>query len=695
MKQNQSNNKSYPAQITADRSFHFFYSELTIQQSSCMGTGALPPSVPEKDVTKDSSYHKTNKQQAVTAMSPGILAAYNLKNKISNGRETKMRTTNLHTHCLKIASVFFLMLFAFSNSYSQYQIKHYDVGCLPTSNGQDFGRAIINRIDNGYAIAGYTYQNPSCIGNYDWLFMKLNPNGTVDCGRILGMQKDDKAYSLEQSVIDSSYFLAGYVSNMNSPFRKKATISRVDKNCNLTYTRGIMDTLNSTYYQIERDPFTRFGLSGFQETQVTVGYLRNKILAAQYLPNGVLVWANKYVSGGLSTEEAYSLAYQPVGTCYGLTAKTNFFTGSTANNDVMIVKLDYLGNVVWKKVYKVPSSSTTFIPNTEPRKIIAMPDGGFVVTGFTNVLGSTDRDVFVLRVSSNGLLNWSATYGSAGMYEEGQSIALDNNTLVITGSERMVSPAGSPNAFILKIPVGGGAPLFHKTWDSSNPTDAGFDIIRSATGAPNGYALTGHTYRGAFFNDVFLWRSDVNGNIPGSTCYDSLATYYKKLSPKLDSFTLNKVQLLDVTRPMTQVIPSGDVTTLCFSTTGGHMPKGENTDENIREENNNMKEESKGEFTEKENNSEVSEVKEFNLNQNSPNPFNPVTSINFELPVASFTTLRVYDMTGRLVSTLVNEFKPAGFHSTTFDGSRLSSGAYYYKIEAEGFTAIKKMMLIK
>jgi hypothetical protein len=92
----------------------------------------------------------------------------------------------------------------------------------------------------------------------------------------------------------------------------------------------------------------------------------------------------------------------------------------------------------------------------------------------------------------------------------------------------------------------------------------------------------------------------------------------------------------------------------------------------------------------------LSEVpKVYSLAQNYPNPFNPVTKINFAIPKQGFVTLKVYDVLGREVSTLVNEVKQTGNYSVDFDASYLSSGVYFYRIESGGFSDIKRMILIK
>jgi hypothetical protein len=85
----------------------------------------------------------------------------------------------------------------------------------------------------------------------------------------------------------------------------------------------------------------------------------------------------------------------------------------------------------------------------------------------------------------------------------------------------------------------------------------------------------------------------------------------------------------------------------------------------------------------------------FGLLQNYPNPFNPATVIGFQLVVNSFTSLKIYDILGKEVTTLVNEQLQPGSYEATFDASGLPSGTYFYKIQAGGFTATKKMILVK
>ncbi|TRZ64446.1 T9SS C-terminal target domain-containing protein, partial [bacterium] len=85
----------------------------------------------------------------------------------------------------------------------------------------------------------------------------------------------------------------------------------------------------------------------------------------------------------------------------------------------------------------------------------------------------------------------------------------------------------------------------------------------------------------------------------------------------------------------------------------------------------------------------------YSLAQNYPNPFNPVTKINYALPKQGFVTLKVFDILGREVKTLVNEMKSAGSYSVEFNGNELASGVYFYRLESNKFTDVKRMLLIK
>jgi len=85
----------------------------------------------------------------------------------------------------------------------------------------------------------------------------------------------------------------------------------------------------------------------------------------------------------------------------------------------------------------------------------------------------------------------------------------------------------------------------------------------------------------------------------------------------------------------------------------------------------------------------------FLFNQNYPNPFNPSTTITYALPSDGLVSLRVFDMRGRLISTLVSGYQTPGHYEVQFNAAGISSGAYIYVLESGSFSEIKKMVYLK
>ncbi|MEI7811356.1 MAG: T9SS type A sorting domain-containing protein, partial [Ignavibacteria bacterium] len=95
---------------------------------------------------------------------------------------------------------------------------------------------------------------------------------------------------------------------------------------------------------------------------------------------------------------------------------------------------------------------------------------------------------------------------------------------------------------------------------------------------------------------------------------------------------------------------------------------------------------------EKENSASVSS---YSVSQNYPNPFNPTTNIKYSIAKSGIVSLKIFDVIGKEVAVLVNQYQTAGTYHVQFDASHLSSGIYFYKLQSGDFTSVNKMMLIK
>ncbi|HMQ67861.1 MAG TPA: T9SS type A sorting domain-containing protein [Ignavibacteria bacterium] len=86
---------------------------------------------------------------------------------------------------------------------------------------------------------------------------------------------------------------------------------------------------------------------------------------------------------------------------------------------------------------------------------------------------------------------------------------------------------------------------------------------------------------------------------------------------------------------------------------------------------------------------------DYKLYQNFPNPFNPATILSYKINQSGFVTLKVYNLVGQVVATLVDDYQEVGTYSKQFDASNLSAGVYLYKLQVNNFTSVKRMTLIK
>ncbi len=579
----------------------------------------------------------------------------------NSNRNTKVRTMTVMT---AIAIVILCSL----NVSAQQMIKNYNFNCNNISSN-DNARSIINRIDTGYAIAGYAYHPICAIGPFDWMWLQLKSNGAVNQSRYLGTQLDDKCYSLIQDPSDKSYTLAGYMTNSG---KIKATIADLNSVGNFNYSKIMNDTLNSSYSQIVIDPARVLATSGYNEKPMG-NKVRNKLLCSQFTPAGPLAWSYRYDSWisatqqSTSIEEGKSLCFQQVGGVYGVAARTNFYSKSTTAWDPMVVKLSYTGNVIWKKVYRFNITNPNYYPSSEPTKIIPMTDGGFIVVGFTNSILQNGSHILVFRVASNGTLMWSSSYGTTAASHWGTSVVLDGNNVVVSGYRRQ---ANAQDALMMKIPITGGAPVWTRIWDPQANTETGYDIIRSnQSTASFGYAVTGDVSLNS--QDGFIWRTNANGLLDSSTCNNSTTLSRIVNDIRLDSFLLIRVAKTCKDFTPTILTTNYRENTICLGTFAV-LPEEEVNNDNP-----------------------VEEVDSYGLSQNYPNPFNPSTTIRFQIPVEGNVSVKVYDISGKMVAELVNDFKQKGSHSVQFNAANLSSGAYYYRIDANGFTDIKKMLLVK
>lgn len=563
-----------------------------------------------------------------------------------------MENKKMNNLVLKItAFVFFLLITLQANS--QYFVNTYDFP--PYSSKTDYGYSIERNFDGTVAgkwsIAGVSNSTPNA-GSYDWMFLKLDNSGSISCSVLLGFSQSDSCFSHIQLSGNRNNVLAGFYNNPAG--RQKASFSIIDTSCGHVLTKQISDSLNHEYRQVVKNTSDAFTAAGCIRSFITSGVYQNHILASQHSSAGALLWAYNYIPPfPWVDEKAYSITYQPVDGSYAITGVTNRFTGAGGIYQAFIMKISAAGAPIWFYGY-APMAGL----HSEGKKIVALPDGGFAVTGNSTAFDPAG-DIYMLRVGPTGLVIWQNTYGSIGATEKSESLIFQSSdaSLVYTGS---LKAAATEDVILSKVTLAVGVPVWIKRFPNSAGADNGYDLKEA--GSPAGYAVTGRFFNSSSAGeDVLFIKTNAVGNV-SSVCQDSLM-FQVRPGQWSGNCQRSTVPLTEITVTPVVTNPVPVIRSFCGSLTGING------------------------------NPEIAD--EFSLKQNYPNPFNPVTKIEFSLPEGGIVTVKVYDISGKLVKTLLNNYMLSGSHSIDFNGEGLASGIYLYEFKTEGFSDTKKMMLIK
>lgn len=377
-----------------------------------------------------------------------------------------------------------------------------------------------------------------------------------------------------------------------------------------------------------------------------------------------------------------------------------YVAGEIANQnnklDVLIAKIDPSGVVDWKDRYDVGYNdySPHFVFDSQ----------GNVIMGCTSELDSIWADYLLISYNLIGERNWTTRFTPGQFtanYVCGMAIS-SNDEIYVTGNTSALS------SLTVKLNSSGEVQWhdtkIHQLYIEDAIVDNNDEFI-----------IAGRKYNFSFDWDYFLIKYDNSGDTLWYRLYNSIGN----LQDVGFGTTVDMRNNVYITGGMgTTVMWEQDYGTLVYD------PNGNNTHlERFVPQNNGVDIARKMAFDSQNNliitghshnelegfniltimysnvvgiNNISSEIPgKYDLSQNFPNPFNPSTSIRFAIPKSSFVTLKVYDMLGREVATLVNQELNAGTFEYSFDGSKLTSGVYFYRIDAGDFTEIKKMMLVK
>jgi hypothetical protein len=300
-----------------------------------------------------------------------------------------------------------------------------------------------------------------------------------------------------------------------------------------------------------------------------------------------------------------------------------------------LIKTDSIGNELWSK-------------NIEGVCVQQTTDEGYIVTG-----GTANGDILLIKTDSYGDTLWKKTFGGEHG-DAGSSVQqTSDGGYIITGSAN--GEAYSIHETFLMKTDSLGDTLWTKFFFEESWGDA---VIQTSDG---GYILTGYTsLHDIDSSGVLLLKTDASGNTLWTKTFGGISE--------------------DIGYSVQQTTDGGYI--ICGNTNSfgaGYqdiwlIKLAPDPIVGV---------------------SEITTPSNFRLSQNFPNPFNPTTTIKYSVPKLSFVTIKVFDVLGNGITVLVNEEKHVGNYEVEFDATKLSSGVYFYRLQAGDFVDTKKMVLLK
>ncbi|HOL38872.1 MAG TPA: Ig-like domain-containing protein [Dictyoglomaceae bacterium] len=351
-------------------------------------------------------------------------------------------------------------------------------------NNADQAKSIQQTTDGGYIVAGWTDSFGTGIDAY---ILKLKSDGSLDWYKTYGGSNDDAAYSIQQTT-DGGYIVAGYTNSFDTGIDVYILKLKSDGSLDWykTYGGSNDDAANSIQQTVDGG----YIVAGCTYSFGDVG----NVYILKLKSDGTLDWYKTY--GGSGHEWANSIQ-QTVDGGYIVAGWTDSLG---AGYDAYILKLKSDGSLDWYKTYG--GSGDDFA-----NSIQQVADGEYIVAGQTYPFGADKGDVYVLKLKSDGTLDWQKTYGGSND-DAGDSIQqVADGEYIVAGYTRSFG-AGYYDVYVLKLKSDGSLD-WYKTYGGSN-YDAANSIQQTVDG---GYIVAGCTWSfGAGLSDVYVIKMDANGN---------------------------------------------------------------------------------------------------------------------------------------------------------------------------------------
>jgi hypothetical protein len=401
--------------------------------------------------------------------------------------------------------------------------------------------------------------------------------------------------------------------------------------------------------------------------------------------DGDTLWTKTF--GGIGIDKGVSVRQTTDGGYIIIGSTDSFGSGQF---DIWVVKTNANGDLQWNKTFGGISSDYGHY-------VEEISNGGYIISGTTSSFGASDVDVWLIRSDADGDTLWTRTFGDS-TNNSNYSVQLT------TGEGYIIVWQGSERVWLTKTDMDGDT-LWTKTFrDSAFGYYTVSEVHQTSDG---GYIIVGTD--GTHFkvtNGPFVIKTDANGEILWTkTLPVTPMTYGKLIRQTSDGGYI-------ILGPRYCMLPTcGHIQDLLIKTDSNGDTLWIKVTSNVGWKN--VQQTSDGGYivtgsrdgdvllikvapdvTEIDENPHIS-VTKYQLLQNYPNPFNPSTTIEFSLPQSGFVTLKIYNILGEVVATLVSQELKAGKYEYSWNAGSIASGVYIYELKAGDFNENRKMILLR
>ncbi|OGF58631.1 MAG: hypothetical protein A2Y62_02570 [Candidatus Fischerbacteria bacterium RBG_13_37_8] len=419
-----------------------------------------------------------------------------------------IRSTKVIRRIINIASsinlfIMICILWAPGEAFAQLTWAHTYGG-----NNIEIATAILQTNDSGYIAAGYT--NSFSAGSYDvWIF-KLDASGAIVWQKTFGGSDADYAYSIQQTN-DNCYIIAA--TTLSFGVSKLSTwVLKIDSAGNIIWQKIYSGSIIFAAKSIQQTSDDGYILAGYAEYQMYV----SDIWILKLDSSGNIIWQN-----------IYGTQYEDYGYNIKQTSDGGFIVAGTSHNLTWLLKLDNTGNVSWQRRF-------SFSPLNSLSEIIETNDGGYIATGFYNGTYSKNDDIWIVKLTCVGMIEWEKIFGGTGSDYGTSILQTINGEYIVAGSASSFG-AGGYDICIMKIDQSGSI-IWQKTYGWSSFENA-YSIQETND---SGFVIAGRTG-----TESVIIKIDSNGEM------DTSCTFINdtNITPTSPPVYMNSTDVIGVTEP--------------------------------------------------------------------------------------------------------------------------------------------------